>query len=192
MLTVDYSYGQPALAGSTKTIHDQVQKEQFDAGGSLLNGKKIPTSELSAGNYRMAITVTDPETHAKAVSTMSFRVLSSSGAPATAWDITDPEVAKYVTSGAADFDRGIAYLAAGNQPVAAEHFRASLEKNPNNEQVRAKLVEYYFGQQNFAQVAKLYDHIAVTKETAEDTLLRVADSLDRTGNLKQAAAFLET
>ena len=32
-------------------------------------------------------------------------------------------------------------------------------------------------QQNFAQVAKLYDHIPVTKETQEDTLLRVADSL---------------
>ncbi len=192
MLTVDYSYGQPALAGSTKTIHDQVQKEQFDGGGSLLNGKKIPTSELTAGNYRMAITVTDPETHAKAATTMTFRVLSNSGAPTTAWDVTDPEVAKYVTSGGADFDRGLAYLSAGNQAAAADHFRLSLEKNPNNELVRAKLVEYYFGQQNFAQVAKLYDHIAVTKETAEDTLLRVADSLDKTGNVKQAAAFLET
>src|SRR5207244_6117285 len=80
MLMVDYSYGQPALAGSTKTIHDQVQKEQFDAGGSLLNGKKIPTSELPAGNYRMAITVTDPETHARTATTFNFRVLSSSGA----------------------------------------------------------------------------------------------------------------
>ena len=192
MLTVDYAYGQPGLAGSAKTIHDQVQKEQFDAGGSLLNGKKIPTSELPAGNYRMAITVTDPETHAKAVSTMTFRVLSSSGAPTAAWDVTDPEVTSYVTSGGSDFDRGLAYLAAGNQPSAAESFRSSLEKNPNNELVRARLVEYYFGQQNFAQVAKLYDHIAVTKETQEDTLLRVADSLDKTGNVKQAAAFLET
>jgi tetratricopeptide (TPR) repeat protein len=53
-------------------------------------------------------------------------------------------------------------------------------------------VEYYFGQQNFAQVAKLYDHIPVTKETQEDTVLRVADSLDKTGNLKQAADFLES
>ena len=192
MLNVDYSYGQPALAGSSKTIHDQVQKEQFDNGGSLLNGKKIPTSDLAAGNYRMAITVTDPETHAKAATTMTFRVLSNSGAPTAAWDVTDPEVAKYVTSGGADFDRGLAYLSAGNQAAAADHFRLSLEKNPANELVRARLVEYYFAQQNFAQVAKLYDHIPVTKETAEDTLLRVADSLDKTGNVKQAAAFLET
>jgi hypothetical protein len=191
-LTVDYAYGQPGLAGSARTIHDQVQKEQIDGGGSLLNGKKIPTSELPAGNYRMAITVTDPETHAKAATTLAFRILSSSGAPNSAWDITDPEIARYVTSGGADFDRGLAYLAAGDQPAAAEHFRSSLEKNPNNELVRARLVEYYFGQQNFAQVAKLYDHIPVTKETAEDTLLRVADSLDKTGNVKQAAAFLET
>jgi len=192
MLTVDYAYGQPGLAGSARTIHDQVQKEQFDAGGSLLNGKKIPAADLPAGNYRMAITVTDPETHAKAVGSMNFRVLSSAAAPNAAWDVTDPELAKYVTSGAADFDRGLAYLAAGNQATAAEHFRGSLEKNPNNELVRARLVEFYFGQQNFAQVAKLYDHIPVTKDTAEDTLLRVADSLDKTGNVKQAAAFLET
>jgi len=191
-LTVDYTYGQPALAGSTKTIHDQVQKEQFDTGGSLLNGKKISTSEMSPGNYRMAITVMDPETHARTATTFNFRVLSNTGAPTTAWDISDPELAKYVTSGGADFDRGLAYLAAGNQPAAAEHFRASLEKNPNNQLVRARLVEYYFGQQNFAQVAKLYDHIPVTKETQEDTVLRVADSLEKTGNVKQAADFLES
>jgi hypothetical protein len=191
-LSVDYTYGQPALAGSTKTIHDQVQKEQFDPGGSLLNGKKIPTSEMSAGNYRMAITVSDPETHARTATTFNFRVLSSSGAPSTAWDISDPELARYVTSGGADFDRGLAYLAAGNQATAAENFRLSLEKNPNNQLVRARLVEYYFGQQNFAQVAKLYDHIPVTKETQEDTVLRVADSLDKTGNVKQAADFLES
>src|SRR4051794_35785686 len=75
---------------------------------------------------------------------------------------------------------------------SSDLFRASLEKNPNNQIVRARLVEYYFGQQNFAQVAKLYDHIAVTKETQEDTVLRVADSLDKTGNVKQAADFLES
>jgi tetratricopeptide (TPR) repeat protein len=140
----------------------------------------------------MAITVMDPETHARTATTFNFRVLSNTGAPTTAWDISDPELAKYVTSGGADFDRGLAYLAAGNQPAAAEHFRASLEKNPNNQLVRARLVEYYFGQQNFAQVAKLYDHIPVTKETQEDTVLRVADSLEKTGNVKQAADFLES
>src|SRR3954469_181022 len=192
MLTVDYAYGQPGQAGSTHTIHDQVQKEQFDTGGSLLNGKKIPTSDLPAGSYRMAITVTDPETHARTATTFNFRVLSSAGAPTTAWDISDPELPRYITSGGADFDRGLAYLTAGNQAAAADHFRASLEKNPNNQIVRARLVEYYFGQQNFAQVAKLYDHIAVTKETQEDTVLRVADSLDKTGNVKQAADFLES
>jgi hypothetical protein len=191
-LSVDYTYGQPAVAGSTRTVHDQVQKEQFDTGGSLLNGKKIPTSDLPAGNYRMAITITDPESHARTATTFNFRVLSNVAAPTTAWDISDPELAHYVTSGGADFDRGLAYLASGNQAAAAGHFRASLEKNPNNELVRARLVEYYFGQQNFAQVAKLYDHIAVTKETQEDTVLRVADSLDKTGNLKQAADFLES
>jgi GWxTD domain-containing protein len=192
-LSVDYTYGTlQSAAGSTKTIHDQVQKEQFDTGGSLLNGKKIPTSDIPAGNYRMNITVSDPETHARTSTAFNFRVLSNSGAPTSAWDVTDPELARYVTSGGADFDRGLAYLAAGNQAAAAEHFRSSLEKNPNNELVRARLVEYYFGQQNFAQVAKLYDHIPVTKETQEDTVLRVADSLDKTGNLKQAADFLES
>src|SRR5436305_15263917 len=77
MLTVDYAYGQPGQAGSARTIHDQVQKEQFDQGGSLLNGKKLPTSDRPAGNYRMAITVTDPATHAKGVTTFNVLILSS-------------------------------------------------------------------------------------------------------------------
>ena len=104
-----------------------MQKEQFDGGGSLLNGKKIPTSDLSAGNYRMAITVLDPETHARTATTFNFRVLSTSGAPTTAWDVSDPELARYVTSGGADFDRGLAYLTAGNKRLrrttSAHHSR---------------------------------------------------------------------
>src|SRR5262249_45267585 len=41
-LLIEYSYGRPGLLGDSRTIHDKVERTQFDSTGSLVNGKKIP------------------------------------------------------------------------------------------------------------------------------------------------------
>ena len=44
-LEVDYAYGRMG-ARDTQTIHDEIPLDQLDAGGSVLNGKRILTGEL--------------------------------------------------------------------------------------------------------------------------------------------------
>src|SRR5207245_4070746 len=61
---------------STKTVRDQVGKEQFDVTGSLVNGKKISLEGLESGNYMLTLTLAEPGSQQKAYSTVSFHVLS--------------------------------------------------------------------------------------------------------------------
>jgi hypothetical protein len=65
---IEYGFGRPGVAGNSKVIHDEVTREQFDANGSIVSGKKIPLADLNPGNYHLAVTVTDPESQQKAFS----------------------------------------------------------------------------------------------------------------------------
>ncbi len=52
-LMVDYAYGRPSYSGTAKAFTRNWQRTQFDPYGSMVNGKKIDTTELGAGNYRL-------------------------------------------------------------------------------------------------------------------------------------------
>jgi hypothetical protein len=191
-LLVSYAYGQPGAAGTAKLIHEEVEREQFDRGGSLINGKKIPTGDLAPGNYRVAITVTDPESGKKGFSNFSFRIVPEQPSPSEFWDVYDDELAQYVSSGESDYQRGLTYLAAGNGAQAGEWFRRAIQKDPKNEKARGRLADFYFSQRDFARVAELYSQTGVSSDTTEQTILNVAESLDKIGNTRKAADMVES
>ena len=188
---VDYAYGRPSYSGSAKTLHEELATNQFDAYGSMVNGKKIDTTELGAGNYRLTVSVTDPATQQKLFSTTSFQIGAESS-PSDVWQIDDEGLQEYVTSGQADFDRGVVFLANKDQQAALGAFQQALRHDPNHERARARLADYYFQQKDFAKVVELFAHQEVTSKTEDGTILAVADSLDRTGRSSQAAELLET
>ena len=64
-------------------------------------------------------------------------------------------------------------------------------KNPTEERFRNKLVELYFGRQDYAKIAQLYASSGITQSTDEQTILRVADSFDKGGDVKKAVAVME-
>jgi GWxTD domain-containing protein len=191
-LDVDYAYGRPSYSGTAKTIHEELSANQFDLNGSMVNGKKIETMEMGAGNYRLTISVTDPITRQRHSDTMSFQIVGENSSPADMWLIDDDGLADYVTSGQSDFDRGLAYLAKGNSQVAVACFTEALHKDPAHERARARLADYYFQQHQFGKVVDLFAHNEVTSKTEEVTILAVADSLDRTGRSSQAVNLLES
>ena len=190
-LDVEYALGRPASPGSTKTVRDQVGKEQFDVTGSLVNGKKISLEGLESGNYMLTLTLAEPGSQQKAYSTVSFHVLSEP-ASLPAWDLLDETVGEDVRKGVPEYQRALCYLDLGQQEDAAKWFRLALGKDPSNEQARARLVDFYFGRQGFWDVADLYPLSWITGQTPEQTLLRVAESLDRIGETKKAAQLLES
>src|SRR4029077_2361110 len=80
-LSVDYAYGRPSISGSTQSIHEEVASDQFDAHGSMVNGKKIDTVTMGVGDYRLAITILDPATQQKRFSAFTFKIVSDDPSP---------------------------------------------------------------------------------------------------------------
>jgi GWxTD domain-containing protein len=190
-LQIEYGYGRPSVRGDSKTIQDEVSREQFDANGSLVSGKKIPLADLNPGNYHLAVTVTDPETQQKAFSSLNFRIESDHSLPAT-WYLADPSISESLKNGSWDYQRGMCYWVAGDKRSAEQWFRQALQRGGANQEALGKLVELYFEQKAFAKVAELYTHVTLNENAEEQTVLRVAESLEKTGNVKLAVAALES
>ena len=190
-LLVEYAYGRPGVPGGAKVIREEVLKEQFDSAGSLVSGKKIPTLDLPKGNYLLTVNVTDPDTQQKTYATVGFRI-SDTPSTTPAWDIYDEDRAEDVRKGLPDYQRGLCYLSLGQQEKAIEWFRKALEKNTAYEQARAKLVDLYFARQAFAEVADLSARSGITSQTSEQTILRMAEGLDKVGSTQKAIDLLES
>lgn len=188
-LDVEYAYGRLGRH-DTKTVHDELLKRQFDPTGTLINGKKIPTADLPIGDYRLMITVSDPETRQKAFTSLSFRVVNSG--ETSAWDISDEDSAvKEVPAGDAEYQRSLCYLAMGSPQPALAWLQRAYAKNPSDELIRASLVERLYAGQAFDQIVRLYRDGAVTPNTDEQTILRMAESLDKLGQVDKSIQLLE-
>ncbi len=190
-LEVEYAFGRPASPGNTKAVRDEIGKEQFDVTGTLLSGKKISLEGLQPGNYLLTVTLTEPGSQQKAYGTLNFRVL---GEPVStpAWDIFDETVGEDVRKGIPEYQRALCYLNMGQQEDAAKWFRRALEKDPSNEQARARLVDFHFARQDFREVTDLYSRGGITGQTPEQTILRMAESFDKIGETKKATELLES
>lgn len=191
-LLADYAYGRPGITGTAKSIHDEAAKEQFDESGSMISGKKLSTLDLDPGNYRMALTITDPETREKRFGSLTFHVVTDSGSQMDAWDIYDDKLVDYVNKGEADYDFGVTCLAQNDTPAASKALQEALKKNPKNDLARARLVDIYFSQQAYDKVIQLYSQPAVTAQTEDQTIVSLSDSFDKIGNTKKAADIVES
>jgi len=190
-LTVDYAYGRLGASGDAKSIHEEVAKNQFDPFGSLLTGKKLTLApEAGPGNYRLLVSVTDPDSPQKVYSSLNFRVLGNTSAPSV-FDIEDPELENDVRNGVPEFDRALSYLAQGDKDGALQWFKAALGKNPGNEVARSRLVELYYGRQDYAEAAALFSRTPISVETDEQAILHGADSMAKTGRVNHAISLLE-
>ena len=186
-LQVDYVYGTLETPNSNKTIHDEIPLNQLDAGGSVINGKQIPTTELEPGNYRLAMTLREPESGAKVYGALTF-ALNSMVAATPAWDVSDDRS----DTGTAEYQRALCYLANGDKGNAIQWLQAAGTRNPSEERFRNKLIELYFGLQNYAKVVELYSRNALTESTDEQTIVRIAESFDKSGEVRKAVSVMES
>jgi GWxTD domain-containing protein len=187
-LQVEYAYGRMGMH-DTQTIKEDLPRNQFDANGTLVNGKKIATTALPPGEYRMAITVSDPATRSRSSATFLFRLVDTL-ASLPIWDITDPQSAEDVEMGRRDYQRALCYASQGDQQKALTYLRKAYKKN-SDEQTRDKLVNVLYSRQAFAEIADLYVRGGVTAETDEQTILDMAESLNRLGQMAKSIQLLE-
>jgi hypothetical protein len=185
-INVEYVYGRLG-AEDSKTISDQIPVNQLDHGGSIVNGKQILTADLDPGNYRLVMTLHDPESQAKVYGSLNFSINASTMAR-PAWDISDESV----TPGEADWQRGLCYLAENDKTHALDWFRSAYSEDPRNERFRDKLIELYFERQDYSKAIELYSRGGLSDSTDEQTIVRLAESFSKLGDLPKAVAVMES
>jgi GWxTD domain-containing protein len=191
-LTVSYVLGRPGASQEAQTVNDEVSKSQFDASGSLVNGKEIPVGDWPIGNYKLVLTVRDPTSQEKAYSTLGFRIMAAPNLYRS-WEINDAvETGKDTASGLREYERGICYLVQEKNEEAIKLFQTALTKNHGLPEALTGLVDAQFSRREYSEVAKIAPLIEITAQTDERTILRLAQSLDKNGDTKKAVDLLET
>jgi GWxTD domain-containing protein len=188
-LEVQYAYGRMGMH-DTHTLTEEVAQNQFAANGTIINGKKISTSELGPGAYRMEITVKDPATQKRAFASFQFQISDGRAAPLS-WDVTDPMAGEDVRKGTRDYHRALCYISQGDQPEALTYLRNAYKKDPS-EPTRDKLVTLLYSRQGFSEVADLYAQGGITAQTGEQTILDMAESLNRLGHVAKSIQLLQS
>jgi GWxTD domain-containing protein len=189
-LDVTYGVGRPSIAVGNKTLQEEIPMEQFDASGSLVNGKRVPLADEPTGNYLLTVSLSQPGWSERPFGTLNFKVFPGAPSP-VAWDVTDPDTLADLQKGISDEERGQCHVAQGQPALALVWFRRALEKNRVNEASRENLVDYYFSQKDFLTVVQLYNQDGLTDSTGLETILRVSDSFDKTGDPQKAISVLE-
>jgi tetratricopeptide (TPR) repeat protein len=189
-LNVEYAFGRPAAPGSATKVKDEVSREQFDAAGSLVTGKKLSLDQQSSGSYILNVTVTNPEIKHNGFGTMNFKVLDAPSMPEP-WDVLEPGIAQDAEKGVLDQQRGLCYWALGQFDEARVWFRRALQLDHSNDVARSRLVDAYFAKKDYAAVVSLFSDAGVTEMTDSETLLRIATSLEKRGNAPQAISVIE-
>jgi GWxTD domain-containing protein len=191
-LEARYAFGRPGASGEAKVITDQVSRSQFDPVGTMLTGKKIPLGDLPHGNYLLTMSLNTPEGKQKAAGTMTFRLMSEPPGNAD-WDVFDGEgIAKDVRNGTSDYQRGLCYMVFQDKDSAAHWFRNALDKNARLEEARTALVNLEFGRGGFPALAKLAHDIALTGDTDDESILRLAEAVYKTGGAQDAINLLQS
>jgi GWxTD domain-containing protein len=189
-LDVEYAFGRPAAPGSATKVKDEISREQFDAAGSLVSGKKLSLDQQSSGSYILNVTVNNPENKHSGFATMNFKVLDAPSGPEP-WDVLEPAIAQDAEKGILDQQRGLCYWALGQFDEARVWFRRALQLDHANDVARARLVDAYFSKKDYAAVVSLFWDAGVTETTDSETLLRIATSLEKRGSTVQAISVIE-
>src|SRR6201987_3653816 len=74
-LQVHYALGQPANIGTSTSVDDSISMGQFDASGSLVNGKKFPLNPQWIGSYMLTVAVSHTGTSERTSANLSFRAV---------------------------------------------------------------------------------------------------------------------
>jgi Tfp pilus assembly protein PilF len=80
----------------------------------------------------------------------------------------------------------------GQNALASEALHRALEKNANSQEALTSLVDAEFSREAYGEVAKYAARVSLTDQTQERTILHMAESLDKTGDTKNAISLLES
>ena len=190
-LGLQYAVGMPAAPGSAKVVEDEVDMSQFDVNGSLVNGKKFDLEGRAGGNYILTLSIKSPVSASGGFATLNFKVVDTPASPAP-WEVVEPTIAADMNSGVFDEQRGLCLLNQSSVDEGRKWLRRALNADHSNEPARAHLVEAYYARKDYAAVVSLYKDTGISETADSETYLRIASSLEKTGDVKAAVSLLDS
>jgi len=171
-----------------RSVTDEVSRTEFK-NGTLLKSKTLPITGLEPGDYRLLVNLRISG---------STEVLASANLPMKIEDIRS-DIPFYILGRARElarpgvvvYMRALEAMSQKNEPAATDFFRQALDQNPANAFASQYLIQFYFGQRQFAQIAELYKKLGIDAfKSSPITLAQVSLSFLQTGNRTQARDVL--
>ncbi|MGH9811581.1 MAG: GWxTD domain-containing protein [Candidatus Acidiferrales bacterium] len=190
VLRLEYTIGTLSGGGSRLSESEEIKKQQFDAGGTVLHGRSLPLTDLEPGSYRLVVKVTDPQDNQTTSQTLSIKVapLQAEEDPTTVANGRVPDDAR---GGYWELRRGLAEAGNNRPEKAIRHLQRALELNPKLEAARGKLAALFFAGGEFEKAATLAESARITSDTSIEAVKAYVLSLERTGRVDRAVELAE-
>ncbi len=189
-LGLQYAIGLPSAPGSAKIFRDEVDMSQFDLNGSLVNGKKLDLEGREAGNYMLTLVTEGPNPGSAGYAKLNFKIVDVPANPVP-WEVVEPSIAHDMNNGVFDQERGLCLLDQSLPDEGRKWLRRALNADHSDETARAHLVEAYYSQKDYAAVVSLFKDTGIGDNAGSETYLRIATSLEKTGDMHGAVALLD-
>ena len=139
LIHLRYTLGSVALSGGGQGRIDEnqeVQGSDVDSAGNLVTGKKLDTTALAQGTYRLVVRATESGSPHSAFATMTVKVVSTPEAT-DMWSAYSDD--QQYPQWQDDLLRGLAAEAQNDNPAALAAYRRSLALKPGSVEVKSRL-----------------------------------------------------
>lgn len=185
-----YVFGSVAASHDTPTEEDEdVDPANHDKAGNLLTGRKLDTTSLAPGTYRLVVSATRQGEHRSAYAAMNLNVKPGAGFVDT-WTAFGP--ADPGGEAVDDLKRGLSAEAVGADVDAENLYRRALKEGPADIRPLEKLAALLARTGNADALAALSQQpILMQSAVSPKTLLLIAQALTKNGNPKGVVRLLE-
>lgn len=185
-----YVFGNVAASKESATEENEdVDSSNHDAAGNLLTGRKLDTSALSPGTYRVVVTATREGDPKPVYAAMTIHVIPSDQFADlwTAYGPIDPE-----GEALDDLKRGMSAEAQGQDVLARAYYREAMEEAPKETRALDRLVPLLIRRGDVAGLAALGAQPGLMEAAVDpQTLVPISKAMVANGKAKQADTLLE-
>lgn len=168
---------------------EDVDATNHDKAGNFLTGRKLDTSRLGPGTYRLVVTATRSGEHRSAYASMNLVVKPDADYVDT-WTAYGP--VDSAGNGLDDLKRGLSAEAEGADEDAQSWYERSLTESPTDLRPLEKLAALLSRRGDMANLAALGQQpILVQTAAPPKILLPIAQALTKDGNSKEVVRLLE-
>lgn len=185
-----YVFGSALAAHTTPTQEDEdVDAANRDKAGNFLTGRKLDTSQLAPGNYRLVVSATREGERKSVYAAMNLTVIPADQF-AEMWTAYGP--VEQAGEGRDDLKRGLSAEAQGADDEAQNWYQKALAESPDDVRPLDKLTALLNRRSDTDALVSL-SQMRILAHSAVDpkTLLPIAAALNKTGNPKGVVRLLE-